>query len=217
MATVTQPIPAIETPSPVDVDAPGSLLDFRHRITVEEYHRMAQAGIFGPEPRLELLEGVLIAKMTKNPPHVVATNLLEEQLHHLLPRGSGYCISMGNPVTIEDRDGEPEPDALILRGTPRDYAGRNQTPADAALVIEVANTSYAYDRFTKWVTYAGARVPIYWIVDLGRRRLEIHSEPAGQAETAYYGLTKILAQDDEVALVLDGREIASFAVREILP
>ncbi|MGA8348818.1 MAG: Uma2 family endonuclease, partial [Isosphaeraceae bacterium] len=182
-----------------------------------EYHRMAEAGIFGPEPRLELLEGVLIDKMTKNPPHVLATDLLEELLHHLLPRGSGYCISMGNPVTIEDRHGEPEPDAMILRGNLRDYTSRNRTPAEAALVIEVANTSYAYDRYSKWVTYAGARVPIYWIVDLGRRRLEIHSGPAGQGETAYYALAQILGQDDEVALVLDGREIARFAVREILP
>ena len=83
--------------------------------------------------------------------------------------------------------------------------------------VPAIKTSYAYDRFSKWVTYAGARVPIYWIVDLGRRRLEIHSEPAGQGETAYYGLTQILGQDDEVALVLDGREIARFTVREILP
>jgi Uma2 family endonuclease len=217
MATVTQPSPAIETSSPVQGDASGSLLDFRHRITVEEYHRMTDAGVFGPEPRVELLEGVLIDKMTKNPPHILATDLLGEFLHHLLPRGSGYCISMGNPVTIEDRDGEPEPNAMILRGSLRDYTGRRRTPADASLVIEVANTSYNYDRYNKWVTYAGARVPIYWIVDLGRRRLEIHSEPAGQGETAYYGLTQILGQDDEVALVLDGREIARFAVREILP
>ena len=217
MATVTQPVPAIETSVPVQEEAPGSLLEFRHRITVEEYHRMVDVGVFGPEPRLELLEGVLIDKMTKNPPHIVATDLLEELLHHLLPRGSGYCITMGNPVTIEDRDSEPEPDAMILRGNLRDDAGRRRTPADAALVIEVAHASYAYDRFSKWVTYAGARVPIYWIVDLGRRRLEIHSEPAGQGETAYYGLTQILGQDDEVALVLDGREIARFAVREILP
>ena len=55
----------------------------------------------------------------------------------------------------------------------------------------------------------GARVPIYGIVGLGRGRLEIHSEPAGQAETAYYGLAKILGQDDEVALVLDGGESAA--------
>jgi len=217
MATVTQPVPAIETSSPAKEEASGSLLDFRHRITVEEYHRMAEAGVFGPEPRLELLEGVLIDKMRKNPPHVLATNLLGDLFHHLRPRGSGYCISMGNPVTIEDRDGEPEPDAMILRGNLRDYTGRRRTPADVALVIEVASTSYAFDRSSKWVTYAGARVPIYWIVDLGRRRLEIHSEPAGQGETAYYGLTQILGQDDEVALVLDGREIARFAVREILP
>jgi len=217
MATVTQPVPAIETSVPVQEEAPGSLLDFRHRITVEEYHRMVDVGVFGPEPRLELLEGVLIDKMTKNPPHIVATDLLEELLHHLLPRGSGYCITMGNPVTIEDRDSEPEPDAMIVRGNLRDYAGRRRTPADVALVIEVASTSYAYDRSSKWVAYAVARVPIYWIVDLGRRRLEIHSEPAGQGETAYYALAQILGQDDEVALVLDGREIARFAVREILP
>ena len=217
MATVTQPVPAIETSVPVHEEAPGSLLDFRHRITVEEYHRMTEAGVFGPEPRLELLEGVLIDKMTKNPPHIVATDLLDNLFHRLLPDGSGYCITMGNPVTIEDRDGEPEPDAMILRGDVRDYTSRRRTPADAALVTEVAHTSYAIDRHHKWITYAGARVPIYWIVDLGRRRLEVHSEPAGQAETAYYGLTKILGQDDEVALVLDGREIARFAVREILP
>ncbi len=217
MATATQPVPAIETSSPVQEQSSGSLLDFRHRITVEEYHRMAEAGVFGPEPRLELLEGVLIDKMTKNPPHILATDLLEELLHRLLPRGSGYCISMGNPVTIEDRDGEPEPDAMILRGNLRDYTGRRRAPADVALVIEVASTSYAFDRSSKWVAYAVARMPIYWIVDIGRRRLEIHSEPAGQGETAYYGLTQILGQDDEVALVLDGREIARFAVREILP
>ena len=217
MAIVTQPISVIEISSPVQEEASGSLLDFRHRITVDEYHRMAEAGIFGPEPRLELLEGVLVDKMTKNPPHIVVTDLLDNLFHRLLPEGSGYCTSMGNPVTIEDRHGELEPDAMILRGNPRDYTSRTRTPADAALVIEVANTSYAYDRYSKWVTYAGARVPIYWIVDLGRRRLETHSEPAGQGETAYYGLTQILGQDDEVALVLDGREIARFAVREILP
>ena len=95
MATVTQPVPAIETSVPVPEESPGSLLDYRHRITVEEYHRMVDAGVFGPEPRLELLEGVLIDKMTKNPPHILATDLLDEILHRLLPRGSGYFVSIG--------------------------------------------------------------------------------------------------------------------------
>jgi Uma2 family endonuclease len=193
------------------------LFDVRHRITVEEYHRMSDAGAFGPESRVELLEGVIVDKMTKKTPHVHATDLLDDLLHHLLPRGSGFFASMGNPVTIDDRDGEPEPDAMVLRGRLNDYAGRRRTPADLALVIEVSDTSYQIDRFVKWIMYAAARVPIYWILDLNRRRLEIHTEPVGQGETAVYTHTQILGPDDEVTLILDGREVARFAVRENLP
>jgi Uma2 family endonuclease len=193
------------------------LLDLRHRITVEEYHRMIDAGVFGPEPRLELLEGVIVDKMTKKPPHVLATDLLDEVLHQLLPSGCGYCVSMGNPVIIEDRDGELEPDAMVLRGSLRDYAGRRRTSANAAVFIEVADTSYDYDRNDKWVTYAAARVPIYWILDLNGRRLEVHTEPTGEGEAAAYARTQFYGPDDEVPLVLDGREVARFFVREILP
>jgi Uma2 family endonuclease len=178
---------------------------------------MMDAGVFGPEPRVELLEGVIVNKMTKKPPHVLATDLLEELLHHLLPRGCGYSISMGNPVTIEDRDGEPEPDAMVLRGKLRDYTGRRRTPADAVLVAEVSQTSYNYDRYDKWVTYAAARVPIYWILDLNTRRLEVHTEPTGDGLAATYARTQIYGPDDEVPLILDGREIARFPVKEILP
>ncbi|HKI20980.1 MAG TPA: Uma2 family endonuclease, partial [Isosphaeraceae bacterium] len=108
-------------------------------------------------------------------------------------------------------------DAMVLRGRLSDYAGRRRTPADAALIIEVADTSYRYDRFDKWVTYAGAGVPIYWILDLNRGRLEVHTEPSGQGETASYACTQIFGPDDEVPLILDGREVARFAAREILP
>jgi Uma2 family endonuclease len=195
----------------------SALFDVRHRITVEEYHRMAEAGIFGPESRVELLEGVIVDKMTKKTPHVHATDLLDDLLHHFLPRGSDYFASMGNPVTIEDRDGEPEPDAMVLRGRLSDYAGRRRTPTDAALVIEVSDTSYRYDRFDKWVTYAGAGVLIYWILDLNRSRLEVHTEPSGQGETASYTRTQVFSPDDEVSLILDGREVARFAASEILP
>jgi Uma2 family endonuclease len=193
------------------------LFDVRHRITVAEYHRMTEAGTFGPESRVELLEGVIVDKITKKTPHVHATDLSEDLLHHFLPRGSGYFASMGNPVTIEERDGEPEPDAMVVRGSLKDFAGRRRMPADLALVIEVADKSYQIDRFVKWVTYAAARIPIYWIVDLNRSRLEVHSEPLGAGEAAVYTRTQILGPDDEVSLILDGREVARFAAREILP
>jgi Uma2 family endonuclease len=198
-------------------DPSRSLMERRHRITVEEYHRMVDAGVFGPDPKVELLEGVIVEKMTKKPPHVHATDLLDELLHHLLPRGCGYFVSMGNPVTIEDRDGEPEPDAAVFRGSIRDFGGRPHTPAEAVLLAEVSHTSYDYDRYAKWVTYAAARVPVYWILDLNRRRPEVHTEPTGEGEATVYSRTQIFGPDDEVPLILDGREVGRFPVREILP
>lgn len=99
-----------------------ALLGRRHRVTLAEFHRMAEAGVFGPDPRVELLEGSLVEKSAKSPSHVLATDLLGTRLHHLLP--PGYFVSMGNPAAIAERDSEPEPDAAVVRG--------------AALVVEVA-------------------------------------------------------------------------------
>jgi Uma2 family endonuclease len=194
---------------------PGALMEYRHRITVEEYHRILDSGAFGPEPKVELLEGVIVNKMPKNPPHNLACDLTQHLLTRLL--SPGYFHSMATSVAIEGRDGEPEPDVSILRGNPRDYAGRRRTPADAALLMEVSDTSYDYDRYTKSVTYAAARVPVYCILDLNRRRLEVHTEPTGEGEASVYARTQIFGPDDEVALILDGREVGRFLVREILP
>ncbi len=191
------------------------LMERRHRITVDEYHRMIDSGAFGPEPRVELLEGVIVEKMSKNPPHNLTCDLIQHRLGRLLP--PGYFHSMATSMAIEDRDGEPEPDTMVLRGDLRDYASRRRTPADVALVIEVADTSYDYNRQVKWVAYAAARVPVYWIVDVNRRRLEVHTDPTGEGETAVYARTQIFGPDDEVPLTLDGREFGRFLVGEILP
>jgi Uma2 family endonuclease len=219
MPTPIEPSPMPAVFAPATADPASLLMASRHRITLEEYRRMAEAGLFGPEPKIELIEGVLVDKMTRNLPHVHATNLIQDILHHFLPRGSGFWIQMSNPVVIEDRQSEPEPDATIVRGTVRDFGGRIATPADAAVVIEVADTSYAYDRNVKTAVYATGGVPIYWILDLNRRRLEVLTKPApaeGDA-SARYEEVRIFEADDEVPLVLDGREVGRFAVREILP
>lgn len=214
MATSTLPeAPAVlESPEAVP---PFSLLDIRRRITVDEYHRIIESGALGEEPRVELLEGVIVRKMAKNPPHNLACDLIQYLLMRLLP--PGCFVSMGTSMTIEERQGEPEPDAMILRGEMRDYSGRRRTPADASLVVEVSDTTYKVDRSVKWSLYAASGVPVYWIVDVSRKRLEIHSEPTGQGETAAYAKVSILGPDDEVPLVLDGREIGRFLLREIMP
>ena len=192
-----------------------TLFERRYRLTVDQYHRMGEAGILGDDARVELLEGVLVEKMTQGHRHILAAELLELLLHRVVP--AGYYASMGKPVSIPDRDSEPEPDAQVLRGSPRDYAGRTHGPADAALVIEVSDTSYSTDRRTKLAIYAAARVPIYLLLDLNGRRLEAFSDPIGEGEAATYQTHRFYGPDDEVPLTLDGREVARFFVRDVLP
>ncbi len=214
MPVETRPWLAAETPA-LHPEGQGSLMDFRHRITVEEYHRIVDSGAIGPEPHVELLEGVIIDKMTKNPPHNLTCDLVQHLFSALLP--PGYFLSMGTSMTIEDRQGEPEPDAWVLRGEIRDYTGRRRTPADSALVIEVADTSYELDRYQKSFTYAASGIPVYWLIDLNRRRIEVFSHPGGQGAEAHYAQSRIHAENEEVPVVLDGREHAVVPARELLP
>lgn len=197
----------------LDIGEP--LFEQRERITVAQYHRMIELGIYDSDSRVELIEGVIVAKMGKNEPHMTSTDMVQIVLTSFLP--PGFFLTMGNPLTIVERDSEPEPDAQIFRGHPRDYRGRRRTQRDAALVVEVSDSSYRMDRYRKWVTYAGAGVRIYWIVDVNRNRLEVHTDPTGSGPEARYATTQVLGPDDEVGLILDDREVARFAVREILP
>jgi Uma2 family endonuclease len=210
MSTVTQ-IPQLA----VEADFGEPIFEHRQRITVDQYHRMSELGLLGEDPRCELIEGVIVAKMSKNPPHILSSDLIDALFHRILP--AGFFVSMANPLTLAERDSEPEPDAQVFRGSPRDYKGRRRTQRDSALVIEISDSTYRIDRYRKWVTYAAVGVPFYWIVDVKRNRLEVHSAPKGLGDEACYSRTEIFGPDDEVALILDGAEVARFLVREILP
>lgn len=216
MATSTLPETSTILESP-EAAPEFSLLDIRRRITVDEYLRIFESGILGHEPRVELLEGMIVNKEPQTIAHVFSRNIIGEVLHHVLPRGPGYFISMSSSLRIDDKDSMPDPDAAIFRGAIRDYSNRWRTPADAAIVIEASDTRYDADRTLKWSLYAASGVPVYWILDVNRKRLEIHSEPTGQGETAAYAKVSILGPDDEVPLVLDGREVGRFPMREIMP
>ncbi len=196
-----------------DLDAP--VRRNRLRISVDQYHKMIEKGIFDEDSRVELIEGVIVKKMGKNNPHITCTDLIQELFARVLP--AGYFGSMGNPLTIKERDSEPEPDAQVFRGSIRDYKKRRRTQRDAALVIEVSDTTYRMDRRRKWVTYAGAGVAVYWIVNLRKNVVEIYTLPAGTGEDARYSQSQVLGPDEEVPLVLDGVEVARLFVRDILP
>ena len=186
-------------------------IDRLYRLSIEQYHRMIEAYVIGPDDRVELLEGLLVAKMGTNPPHIVSTDLITRIMVRATP--PGWFVSMQNPVTLATTVSEPEPDAKIVRGDPRDYRGRKPGPGDVGLVIEVSDSTLRTDRTTKKRIYARDAVPYYWMLNLVDHRLEVFSEPEGDD----YRKHQIFGPEDTVPLILDGREVARIAVKDLLP
>ena len=118
--------------------------DFDHlyQMSVDEYERLADAG-FLTDRRVELINGWLVRKMTTKPPHVVAVDATREAIAGLLPRG--WWLRDEKPVRIPEFD-EPEPDVSVVRGSRQDYRSRHPGPGDIEFLVEVSDTSLAWDR-----------------------------------------------------------------------
>jgi Uma2 family endonuclease len=230
MSVSLQPVPATiptatET-APVSTESsqprarssaiPVSLgVDRLYRLSVDQYHAMAEAGILGTHDRIELIAGLLVEKMTKHQPHIIATGLTQDALTQALP--VGWYVEMQEPITIASVNSEPEPDAKIVRGARRDYRGRRVTPADVGLVVEVADSSLHEDQTTKKSLYALASIPYYWLLNLPANRLEVYSDPTGPDPSPDYRRRSDHGPDDVVPLILDGQEAARINVRDLLP
>src|SRR3954453_11490344 len=103
------------------------------RLSVDRYHAMIASGILTEDDRVELLDGMLVEKITKNPPHTVATDLTRRILEAMIP--PGWCVRIQEPVTLAES--EPEPDLAIVRGTIRDFNNRHPAAAEVGLAVEV--------------------------------------------------------------------------------
>lgn len=183
------------------------------RITVEQYHAMINADILTEDHPVELLEGVLVEKTAKKSPHRVATGLTRKALDRILP--PGWYVDSQEPITTSDS--EPEPDVYAARGDTRDYRDRHPGPGDVALLVEVADSSLARDRGPKKRIYARARIPVYWIVNLIDRQIEVHTDPTGPAELPDYRQRQIFKPGESVPVVLDAKEVGTIEVNAILP
>ena len=180
-----------------------------YRITVDEYEAMAEAGILR-DPRVELLDGLLVKKMPQKPPHVWTVESIDKCLSRLLP--PGWFTRQEKPVRIPDFD-EPEPDVSVVRGTRDDYLERHSEPRDLALLVEVADSSLDRDRGEKWIAYARGRVACYWIVNLVERQIEVYTDPAMTG----YQSSQVLRLGDEITLEIDGVGVGRVAVTDLLP
>jgi Uma2 family endonuclease len=184
------------------------------RFTVDEYHRMIATGILRSGEPYELIYGWIVEKMTINPAHAYTVGELGTRLSQL--GGGELIVRTQQPITIGAAGSEPEPDVAVAAGPGNRYKNRHPEPRDVPLVIEVADSSLAEDRSTKLQLYAAAKIPVYWIVNLVDRRVEVYSQPRGGKNPAYrhqdtYG------PDDAVPVIVGGRELGTIPVRELLP
>lgn len=173
---------------------------------------MIAAGVFTDDDPVELLEGVLVYKMPKNPSHRMVARLLADAIAKLLP--PGWHVQSQEPVTLPD--GEPEPDVAVVRGSPRDYATRHPAPEEVPLVVEVADSTLARDRGIKLRSYARAGIQQYWIVDLASQSLELFTQPDASGPRPSYGGRAVLGAADNVVLSIGGKDLGEIAISSFL-
>jgi Uma2 family endonuclease len=143
--------------------------------TVDDYYRMAEVGIIGPEDRVELIDGQIVQMSPPGIRHIAATHRATTLFTEAL--GRRVIVSVQNPLRL-DRFNEPQPDIIILKPQPDFYASRNSGPEDASLVIEISETSLSYDRNLKLPHYAAKRIAEVWIENLKDDVLHVYRDPA---------------------------------------
>ena len=142
----------------------------RHKISLEEFHRMVESGVFPADLRLELVEGDLVEMSPIGPKHAAIVRRLTTRFAPLATRGEA-------PLVVGSS--ELYPDLALLRPDLESYASRHPQGQDALLVVEVADTSLRYDLQVKLPLYAQAGVPEVWVVDLEGKRVLVHRKPEG--------------------------------------
>jgi len=177
-----------------------------YRFTRDEYDRMIDLGLL-VDKRVELLDGEIITMPPQNPPHAGTTSGLGTVVIRLLV--PNFTVRIQAPIVLNDWS-EPEPDVAICRFDPDDYRLSHPKANDVLLVIEVAETTLAYDRGRKVAAYAGSGIPEYWIVNLVDRRIEVFSDPDPTSQR--YRQERFVGPGD--TLLLPGG--ASLAVADVL-
>lgn len=191
---------------PTSAETTALLLESPRLLSVEEYHRMIEVGIFDEDEHVELLEGVIVTMTPHSPAHAHCIRWLTSFLARTL--GEEYAVGVQLPLTLGQRS-EPEPDLAVVKAT---AASRDRHPETAVLVVEVARESLRQDRKVKGALYARSGVPEYWIVNLQDRVVEVFSDP--DAATGAYRRTRTVPSGQTLAS--EALPQVSFPVAELL-
>ena len=180
------------------------------RLTVDQYEAMVHTGVFTKRDRFTLINGFLVAKVPKSPGHTFIAKNLARKLKGLVPSGWDFRIE----DAIRLPDSKPEPDISMARGDIEDYAERDPGPADLAMVVEVADSTVTEDRQMAKV-YGPAGIPVYWIVNLKARQVEVYTLLKRRG-TSGYGKPRVFKAGQSVPVVIEGVEVGRIAVADIL-
>lgn len=183
------------------------------RFSVAEYDRMVEGGVFRPDLRHELVEGWVVDKMVHNPRHDSCVQRLAKALSRLL--GDEWELRLQSAVSLDD--GRPEPDLVVVPGPVGRFDDNHPLPVEVALLIEVADSTLAYDRTLKLRSYARNYIRRYWLVDLAGRQVEAYEEPSGPTDAPAYARRQVFGQGAAVPVCLQNRTVGVIHVDDILP
>lgn len=192
---------------------PHDLFDRLRLFTRAEYHKMLDAGILYSGEPVELLEGLVMRKMSRNTPHEASLRRLNARLPKYLP--VGWFLQLQGAVGLAGS--EPEPDGAVLRGDETSYDTHHPEPSDIGFVIEVADTSLTSDRRDKGRMYARDGISVYWIVNVSDGWVEVYTEPDPTTDPPVYRTRTDFPIGQVVPLVLDGVTVAVLPVADLFP
>lgn len=173
-------------------------------ISRAEYYRMGETGVLQPHEKVELINGEILIMSPIGSHH---SAIVRQITMHLFRTFDGIAtISVHNPIFIDEWN-EPEPDLALLQYRKDNYSEAHPNPSDVLLIIEVSDTSYEFDRTTKLSLYASSGIPVYWIIDLNGKRIEVYDEP----QNSGYQNRKVYLPGDKISYLEN-----SFEVDEIL-
>lgn len=152
----------------------------RRLFSVDEYHRMAEIGIFSEDDRVELIEGEIFEMAAIGNRHAACVRRLNHYFNQYVGAQEAL-VDVQDPVRLSHRS-EPQPDLVLLRYREDFYAAGPPAPEDVLLLIEVADSSLLFDRSTKVPLYARSGVCEVWVINLEAEEIEVYRQPS---ETGY--------------------------------
>ena len=174
------------------------------RFSVDQYHRLVDAGIFTPEDRCELIRGWIVKKMPQKPPHSSGVGRITRRLYASLHEN--WLVRCQCPITLDDS--EPEPDIVIVAGPEEIWDDRHPSAEDVETLIEVADSTLLADRRRKGQLYAEARIKQFWLVNVAAGKVEVYTRPVAGKYTRCMTYKKT----ESIPLVIAGERIALLPV-----